>query len=313
MIHNSISSNSVLYFSFIVNAVKQDEPDGKRTFNQSLIDVRSIQTIKMKKAANIILQKKACEFWVLHREKKELVQYDDKGNKQITRTLEFNAVDMIWDATSDDIIASDDTNNRLVRIPSAGTINTLFSTCPFTPGGLYQNDKLEIAVGLKTRPSQNTFRLKLAIFSPTDDRPIHEIERNESKQPMFSKSILHVKQNGNGDYLVSDEEKVVCVTREGMFRWQYTITPDNIFVTPVCGVFGIICDQFDNIIIGEWGNNKVVLLDGGGKVLKVLCTEKEGISGPLALTMDKHDVLWIGQHTDIKCMQYLNSNYIYKR
>ena len=276
----------------------------KPAFDQSMLDVKSIQTMKIKKA-NIILQKKAGEFWVLHREKKQLVQYDDKGNKQNTRMLDFNTVDMIWDATSDDIIASDDTNNQLVRISSAGTIKTLFSTSPFSPGGLCQNDKLEIVVGLGTRLSQSTFRLKLAVFAPSDGRLLQEVERNDSKQPMFTKSILHVKQNGNGDYLVSDEERLVCVTRDGTFRWEYKITPENIFLTPVCSVFGIICDQFDNVIIGEWGNNKVVLVDGDGKVIKMLCAEKEGISGPVALTMDKHNVLWIGQHTNIKRVQYL--------
>ena len=256
----------------------------KPTFDQSMLNVKSIQTIKIKKA-NIILQKKDCEFLVLHREQKQLVQYDDTGIKQSTRTLDFNAVDMVWDATSDDIIASDDTHNQLVRISSAGTIKTLFSTSPFAPGGLCQNDKLEIVVGLGTGLSQSTFRLKLAVFVPSDGRLLQEIERNDVKQPIFTKSILYVKQNGNGDYLVSDEERVVCLTRDGMFRWEYKITPEIIFLTPVCSVFGIICGQFDNIIIGEWGNNKVVLVDRDGKVIKMMCTEKEGISGPVAVTI----------------------------
>ena len=72
-----------------------------------------------------------------------------------------------------------------------------------------------------------------------------------------------MKQNGNGDYIVSENDRVICVSREGKFRWEYKVRKRCNYGL-IEGMYTLDCDQFDNIIIADCKVNKVILLDHEG-------------------------------------------------
>ena len=70
-------------------------------------------------------------------------------------------------------------------------------------------------------------------------------------------------------------------------------------------VYGIECDQFDNIIIAQEISNTICLLNTEGALISTLMTEENGISGPLTLALDSYGRLWIGQEDEIKVVKYI--------
>ena len=75
-----------------------------------------------------------------------------------------------------------------------------------------------------------------------------------------------MKQNGNRDYIVSEHDRVICVSREGKLRWEYKVRKMCDYGL-VEGVYALDCDKFDNIIIADCKVNKVLLLNSEGDVI----------------------------------------------
>ena len=79
--------------------------------------------------------------------------------------------------------------------------------------------------------------IKLAIYSSDGSTVLREIENDEDGEPLFRTGIIddirHVKQNGNGDYVVVEKGMIVCVSSEGRFRWEYRVGLE---------IYGMVCD-----------------------------------------------------------------------
>ena len=195
-----------------------------------------------------------------------------------------------------DIIASDDENNkRLVRISRSGAVTTLCNTGELEPWGFCINDKQQIVVGVQAGYEKQS--IKLAVYSPDGSALLHEIEKDKSGKTLFTTTIYQVKQNGNGDYVVADCARIVCVSGEGEYRWKYQVKQTGI-LTP--RVYGMVCDRYDNIIITECNNDKISLLDSEGKLITTLMTREDGVSDPWSLAINKQGHLWIGQSGLVK-------------
>ena len=86
--------------------------------------------------------------WINNRDSKELTLYNETIERIKTVPLGFEIRDMAL-TFSNHIIASDESNKRLVRIPRSGDVTKLCSTGELIPWGLCINDKQQIIVGLK--------------------------------------------------------------------------------------------------------------------------------------------------------------------
>ena len=149
-----------------------------------------------------------------------------------------------------------------------------------------------LRTGLRTPP------IKLSIYSPDGSAVLQEIENDEDGKPLFRDEITQVKQNGSGDYVVADGDRIVCVSSEGGFRWDYIV---GLFMA----IYGMVCDKYDNVIIADHYNDKIHLLSSEGKLVTTLLTAKDGIRWPRSLSIDRHGQLWIGQDESLKVVRYL--------
>ena len=237
--------------------------------------------------------------WIQNWNSKDLTLYNENIDRIKTVILWFKMGDIALTNTNE-IIGSDVNNKRLVRISRSGNVITLCSTRVMEPCGLCINDKQQIVVGLRRR--FKTQPIKLAVYSSDGSAILQEIEKDKSGKPLFTHAIYQVKQTRNGDYVVAAGDRIVCVSREGVYRWEYHVKQSG-GLNPC--VYGMVCDRYHNIIIAEVGNDKISLLDSEGKLITTLMTEKDGISIPYSLAIDKMGCLWIGQNQNIKVITYI--------
>ena len=248
-------------------------------------------------SVTVIMERNIPAFGVLHTDLNDvwvydgddtMTLYDEQLVEKKTRSKLSNLHDMVLTA-SQDIIATDVGNKRVIIKSPAGNVNTLCSTAPLKPWGICINNRGQIVVAL-------SFEKMLAIYSSDGLKVLHAIKKDKDGKPLFRRLITQVKQNGMGDYVVSDENRIVCVSREGRFKWDYS--------EGLSSVWGLVCDRHDNIIIADFFNNKILRLSSEGKLVITLLTAEDGISRPRSLSIDRHGQLWIGQSGSLKVVRY---------
>ena len=229
-----------------------------------------------------------------------LTLYDEQlVEKKKTLSLTFNLYDMAL-TVFQDILAIVNNNKCVVKISPSGDVSTFCSTAPLAPRGICINNRGNIVIGLNTASTMTTFFYthKLAVYSPDGSTVLQEIENDEDGTPLFREGISQVKQNGNGDYVVNNCDRIVCVSSEGRFRWDYLLGTANVNV-----IFGMVYDKYDNVIIADI--LKILLLSSEGKLVTTLLTREDGIRWPRSLSIDRHGQLWIGQALSFKVVKYL--------
>ena len=271
---------------------------GRRTFNRNRMSVTPVMERNIR--ADRILHTDQNHVWVynyeMHKTNK-LTLYNEHFVERKSIDLTGRLHDMALSA-SHDIVATDYNNERLVKISPTGSVSTLCSTTPLRPCGICINSSQHLVVGMQVgyvmyiEPPK-----KLKIYSPDGSAVLQEIENDEDGKPLFRGVITQVKQNGDGDYVVADEERVVCVSSKGRFRWDYSVD-----ISLVCGM---VCDKYDNVIIADHFRNQILLLSSEGKLVTTLLTKEDSIWNPQSLSIDRHGQLWIGQHESLKVVKYL--------
>ena len=266
----------------------------KLPFTASMVTITPVKTLDVR-GDSILHMHDAV--WINDHSAKELTLFSENDDRIKTMPLGFSIRDMAF-TSSNDIIASDSDNKRVVRISRSGDVTKLCSTGELEPWGLCINDNQQIVVGL--RRGHKTQPIKLAVYSPDGSALLQEMENDKSGNPLFTKTILQVKQNGN--YVGADEDRIVCVSREGEYRWEYQVKRNGILPPHV---YGMECDRYDNIIIAECYNDTIRLLDSDGKLITTLMTEEDGIIYPMSVSIDNQGRLWIGQYENVKVIKYI--------
>ena len=271
----------------------------EKTFHADMIEFKTVKTIKNIRG-NSIVHTAQNEVWINDGDKHTLILYDATFNKIKTINLEVTELGRISDMVltiSQDILATNWRRQEVLRISRTGNVNLFIDTSPYYPHGIFINDRQQVVVGLFENSAASMKRHKLAIYSfDTSTEPL-EIWSDVNGRPLFDQTIMQVKQNGNGDYLVSHENGVVCVTRLGEFKWKYTTTRET-------RIWCLVCDRYNNVIIGEEINHQITILNSDGIILKIIPTV-DSHWGPLSLSLDRDENLWAGHVEHIKVIKYL--------
>ena len=232
-----------------------------------------------------------------------LTLYDIESMKMQTFELEFILNDMAL-LPSQEIIATDN-SGRLVKISYNGSITrftTLWKSEKLIPFGICINDRQQIVVGLTESGWLTSTIITLAIYSSDGNLVMQDLGKERASKPLFRNGINQVKQNRNGDYVVSDIDRVVCVSREGTLRWDYKVGE---YEGGRIDIQGIVIDQHEHIIVAECNKNKITVLDRDGQLVMTLLTEEDGIRRPCSMSIDNDGVLYIGQlYGQVKVVKY---------
>nr|XP_022312160.1 uncharacterized protein LOC111117357 [Crassostrea virginica] len=133
-----------------------------------------------------------------------------------------------------------------------------------------------------------------------------EIYDDGQGNPIFPECLsrLFISENNNGDISVSDTEAntVIVMDKTGRVQFGYDGRPAR--KKEAFGPRGIITDAVSQIIVADYNNNCLHILDQDGQFLR--CVDDCGLEKPYGLSVDNEGRLWVGCETgNIKVIQYL--------
>ncbi|XP_022311815.1 uncharacterized protein LOC111117042 [Crassostrea virginica] len=121
-----------------------------------------------------------------------------------------------------------------------------------------------------------------------------EIGNDGQGYPIFKDGEyqLYMSENNNGDVCVSDvnADAVIVVEKTGRVRFRYDGTPAR--REKSFDPRGIVTDTLSQIIVTDYNNNSLHILDENGEFLG--CVDDCGLTKPYALSVDSEGRLWVG-------------------
>ena len=275
-----------------------EEAPPKPVFNPNSIEIKLLKVINNIRAHTLVHAGQN-EAWINDQLKKTIHVFDENMKKTKAFKFDFAIEDMTL-ASPKYLLASDWDGQCIKQISLSGKCSAILSTTPLNPSGLCVNDKQQIVVGVGSY--SGTPLIKLVVYDAKRLNVIQEISKDDSGKNLFTERIQRVKQQSNGNYLISSSSKVICVGRDGKFKWEHK---ESKSLGDSNEVFSTACDKYDNILVAGYANQKVQLLNSDGKIIKTILTRKEGILCPWSLSLDKYGYLWIGQQNSVRVMQYI--------
>ena len=223
--------------------------------------------------------------WICSENTSYLVLYNQTG--QILQTIQttFPIYCFVFTPTGE-IIATAYKNHCVKKIARNGKISYLPQTSNLHPTAILYNKDGQLVLGL------SGYRNKIAIFEEEFKVNIREIEFNQDGEPIFDK-VRKIVQNGNSDYIVANKYNVVCVDEFGTKRWIYNGRHKYSWNVALWAL-AVCCDSNHNVIVADFMNNYLDLLDSGGHFLRQIVPENTSLIGPLGLAMGGNGCLWVG-------------------
>nr|XP_022311985.1 tripartite motif-containing protein 3-like isoform X1 [Crassostrea virginica] len=198
-----------------------------------------------------------------------------------------------------------DPKSRTVNIVRHGKSETLIITPQgWSPGSLSCTRSGDVLVHVS---EETDHKPKNKIIRYQGHNIKQEINKDGQRNPIFKDGnyLPFMTENNNGDVCVSDSNAhtVVVVDKTGRFRFRYDGTPAR--REESFDPRGIVTDALSQIIVTDYNNNCLHILDQNGQLLR--CVDDCGLEGPRELSVDSEGRLWVGLFDtgEIKVIQYL--------
>ena len=95
--------------------------------------------------------------------------------------------------------------------------------------------------------------------------------------------------------------KLVTVGADGKLRYEYTGQGGKEFA-PV----DVCTDQMGHILITDFYNHRVHILDQGGRFIQYVLTSQQGLHKPTTIDVDREGYVWVGEYNNcVKVARYL--------
>ena len=202
---------------------------------------------------------------------------DRHGTVQNTIYTDFDFSDMVLSPQGDILLT--DINNKCIRaISDDKTCQTLFKL-QWTPCGLccLQNGNIAVTFYMEGR---------VVIYSGSG-KVVKELDKK-----LFRKPDRVAQSKVNSDLYISDTgaEKVVELDKDYRVRYEYTGQGDRESFSPR----GLCTDNAGRVLITDWDDDRVHILEQDGQFLQYLLTEEQGLDGPYSIDVDREGNAWVG-------------------
>ena len=230
---------------------------------------------------------------------KKLQLVDREGSVRDTINIDFDINGMAV-TFEGELLLSDVSKKCIKSVSKQKEMSILFKTrsSPYNLCCLHNGD---IVVAF---PSDS----KVVIFSRTGEIR-QTLDHIKIRVPM-SVSVNKV----NKDIYICDHEnswkdsagKVIAIGADYKHRYEYTGQGDSKF-TPL----EMCTDQMGHVLIIDYINNRVHILDQEGRFIQPILTSKQGLHQPTTIDVDREGYMWVGGKTEfrkdhVKVVRYLH-------
>ncbi|XP_061186568.1 uncharacterized protein LOC133194680 [Saccostrea echinata] len=232
-----------------------------------------------------------------------LIQTDQQGNQlqgdQLQRRIKTNGEDEGYHAVKQDgeLVFTDRYKRVVNRITVNNYIVKFIKTGDWEPISVYSSHiNGDILVGMVKGK-----KAKITRYNKTGDK-ILDIQKKNLIQRLYGEPH-YITENQNGDICVSDNDKeaVVVVNKSGHYRFSYRGQQEKFLPQGIC------TDALGHILVCDFYDSSIHLLDQDGQFLFLLLKEQPGVSSPQCVCVDKDDNLYVGKnmHTTVTVYKYL--------
>jgi sugar lactone lactonase YvrE len=282
--------------------------------------------------------------------KGHILQVDSAGHALHDKRVACHILRGGHTLTEDGDLLFIDAENKVCKLTSDGTVTTLLTTdrsayCIHSSrinGDILVGSRGRVTrydrTGRELQVIEDRDRIRMRIY--LYDWAEEEVQVNEwyDNRENLYELPWYITENKNGDIWTSDRYKdaVVVVDKSGRHRFDYKgrqsgrtglhrfdrksrhrfdYTDRHRFDYTIFGPNGICTNANGQVLVCDVWNNNVHLLDQDGNFLSLLLTRKQhGIFRPVALCVDDHHNLYLGQwHSNaIKVYKYQQDINVYK-
>ena len=225
---------------------------------------------------------------------KRLQLMDQHGAVKDTIATGF-AVNNVVLSPQGELLLSDATNSCIMSISPDKEVKTLFTT-QWAPYGLCCLHSGDIAVTFNNEG-------RVAIYSRSG-KIVQELDKKLFKCPHWM-----AQNKVNNDLYICDKDKtrydstgkVVALGASYQVRYQYTGQGNTEF----CPV-DLCTDNAGRVLITDYSNRLVHILDKDGRFLLYLLTQEHGLRDPVSIDVDSEENAWVGERNGgVKVVRYL--------
>ena len=228
------------------------------------------------------------EAWV-QTEKRTIQLVDRHGTVKDTIHTDFDFSDMVL-SPKGDILLTDKDNNCIKAISGDKTIKTLFKL-QSKPSGLCYLHSGDIAVPFHSEG-------RVVIYSASW-KVIKELDKK-----LFRRPFRIAQSKVNSDLYISDlsAENVVALDKDYRVQYEYTGQGNGDHFDPR----DLCTDNAGHVLITDYINNRVDILDRDGQFRQFLLTEEQGVRRPVRIDVDSEGDAWVGEKEGgVKVVKYL--------
>ena len=188
-----------------------------------------------------------------------------------------------------ELLLTDATNSCIRSISPDKEVRTLFRT-QWEPWGLCCLHSGDIAVTF--------YQVGRVVIYSRSAKIIQELDKT-----LFNKPYRVAQNEVNNDLCVCDEgsKKIVALDASYHVRYEYKGQGNTYFSAK-----DLCTDSAGRILITEFSNHSVHILDREGGFLQYLLTGKQGQRDPVSIDLDSDGNAWVGQwNGEVKVVKYL--------
>ena len=214
---------------------------------------------------------------------------DKEGTVKDTISIDFDFYDIT--ITSDGhLLLADNYNKCIKSVSKQRNITTLFRTSG-EPWSLCYLHNGNIVVAFR-------YESKVTVFS-REGKIRQKLDHIKLRYPT-SVAVNKVNQD---IYICDHEEKfnlyskgkVIAVGADGKVRYEYTGQGDSKFI-PV----EVCADQIGHVLITDYRNHRVHMLDQEGQFIQYILTSKQGLNLPTTVDVDRKGYIWAGECVELR-------------
>ncbi|KAJ8316249.1 hypothetical protein KUTeg_006263 [Tegillarca granosa] len=190
-------------------------------------------------------------------------------------------------SASGDLFVTMCIGNKVKKLTSHETFTDIYTAADdYETRGITVTDTGHVLVGLCC------YIYSKLVEITTSGEHIRTIQHDTVDNKLLFDSPRFICTNINGDIIVSDNrDKVVAVNKSGTKRFIYDGKERKLQKS--FDPWYVVTDKYGNIMIADYHNSVVHVLNQDGKFIKYLITREHGCNKPIGMAIDFSDRLWV--------------------